>query len=448
MVINTLLIIKMSIILSGIEFNNTYPNEKFFKLTNEEENHNGFQFKTGLNIDTNVFDPNIDCGNGIYFCHLNYISTWFSYRHGKEIVYIREVSIPENATVVEYTVLKKFKTDYIILGEPQLIVNIPSLTFRILEIYPKQIRFLTNQTDELCLIAVKRNSSALEFVKNQTDELCLIAIKSNPLVLKYVKNQTDEMCLIAVKSNALALKYVKNQTDELCLIAVKTNVKALEYVKNQTDEMCLIAVKKYGNALQFVKNQTDEMCLIAVKVDGYALKFVNNKTDEICLIAIKKYGCALEFVKNQTNEICIEAIKNMSVALKFVKNQTDEMCLIAVKKDGYALEFVKNQTDEICIEAIKNNINSIVHIKNINNETNLFKIFELFPVITDVKWIDAILKQCTYTFRNQYSEFLTKYCIIKPYTQFSNRYILKTRYNTRYNLRHIAKINYYEEDIE
>jgi len=40
--------------LTGIEFKQLYPNTLFYKLTNETENHNGFQFKTGLNIDTEI----------------------------------------------------------------------------------------------------------------------------------------------------------------------------------------------------------------------------------------------------------------------------------------------------------------------------------------------------------------------------------------------------------
>jgi hypothetical protein len=42
-----------------------------------------------------------------------------------------------------------------------------------------------------------------------------------------VKEQTEEICLEAVKQDGAALKYVIEQTEEMCLEAVKQNVGAL-----------------------------------------------------------------------------------------------------------------------------------------------------------------------------------------------------------------------------
>ena len=227
----------MPIVYSGFEFNKKYPDGKFFKLTNEKENHNGFQFKTGLNVDTQTLNSEITCGNGIYFCYFYSVRKWFKYG-GTEMVYIRKVTIPENANVVEYTVDKKLKSDRLILGKPRLIIDIPSLRVKILQKLPNQIRFLSNQTDEICLEAVKNSGIALEFVTKQTDEICLEAVKNYGFALKFVKNQTDEICIEAVKNNGLALEFVTKQTDEICLEAVKNIASALEFVTNQTDEIC------------------------------------------------------------------------------------------------------------------------------------------------------------------------------------------------------------------
>jgi hypothetical protein len=43
--------------ITGIQFNEQYKDYKFVKLTTETENHNNFQFKTGLNIDHVKFNP-------------------------------------------------------------------------------------------------------------------------------------------------------------------------------------------------------------------------------------------------------------------------------------------------------------------------------------------------------------------------------------------------------
>lgn len=52
-------------------------------------------------------------------------------------------------------------------------------------------------------------------------------VKQNGLNLKYVKEQTPEICLAAVQENGLALEYVKEQTPEICLAAVKRSGCAL-----------------------------------------------------------------------------------------------------------------------------------------------------------------------------------------------------------------------------
>ena len=48
--------------------------------------------------------------------------------------------------------------------------------------------------------------------------------------LRYVKEQTLEICLAAVQQWGWALRFVKDQTLEICLAAVQQNGRALRYV--------------------------------------------------------------------------------------------------------------------------------------------------------------------------------------------------------------------------
>src|SRR5579872_6373145 len=90
-------------ILTGYEFNQKYCRHTFIKLTNESENHNGFQFQDGLNI----------CED-IYFVEDND----FKHYDNKEMKYIRKVIIPNDArlSILDSNRLK-FITDKIILGQ-------------------------------------------------------------------------------------------------------------------------------------------------------------------------------------------------------------------------------------------------------------------------------------------------------------------------------------------
>jgi hypothetical protein len=54
----------------------------------------------------------------------------------------------------------------------------------------------------------KQDGEALQYVHNQTEELCLEAVKEDGYALNYVHNQTKELCLAAVKEDKDALCYV------------------------------------------------------------------------------------------------------------------------------------------------------------------------------------------------------------------------------------------------
>ena len=47
------------------------------------------------------------------------------------------------------------------------------------------------------------------------------AVQQNGMDLRFVENQTPEICMVAVKQNSDALQYVRDQTPEICMVAVK-----------------------------------------------------------------------------------------------------------------------------------------------------------------------------------------------------------------------------------
>jgi hypothetical protein len=51
--------------------------------------------------------------------------------------------------------------------------------------------------------------------------------------LQYVKDQTEAICIEAVKQNGYSLRYVKEQTPEICIEAVKQNGYSLQYVNKK-----------------------------------------------------------------------------------------------------------------------------------------------------------------------------------------------------------------------
>ena len=204
-------------IYTGKEFNQKFKGP-FYKFVGKNGNmiNRGYQYKFGRNDLREKFNPSGKCSSGgLYFADKNNIVRFNNFGDN-----LYEVGVPDDARVYEESCT--FKTDSIILKE--------------IESYD--------------------------------------IVKHDKYLLRYIKNQTPEICLEAVKQNGRALIYVKNQTPEICLEAVKQNGWALIYVKNQTPEICLEAVKQDGYLLVFVNNQTPEICLEAVKQDGYSLLYV------------------------------------------------------------------------------------------------------------------------------------------------------------------------------
>lgn len=62
-------------------------------------------------------------------------------------------------------------------------------------------------------------------------EAALREVKRNGLLLRWVKEQTPEICMAAVKQNGNALQWVKEQTLELCAVAMLKNPNVEKYAK-------------------------------------------------------------------------------------------------------------------------------------------------------------------------------------------------------------------------
>src|ERR1700688_2020827 len=143
----------MNKLYTKTEFEEKYKNHTFVKLTNKKEIHNGFQFKTGLNIDTNEFNPYGECSKGgIYFTDINTLVLWLDYNE-EPMVNIRYVDFPEDVKIYEEK--DKFKADKIVLSERYLIENIKEWNNK-----------------EFIINSLKQNRNALEYVKEQTEEIC------------------------------------------------------------------------------------------------------------------------------------------------------------------------------------------------------------------------------------------------------------------------------------
>lgn len=98
---------------------------KYFKITNAEENHYGFQYTDGLNVLEEPFNdnPNDTCGKGgFYFTTIDHIHKFYSYG-----IYLREVFLPEND--LNFKIIMdgsghKWRANKIILGKKYSLLDL------------------------------------------------------------------------------------------------------------------------------------------------------------------------------------------------------------------------------------------------------------------------------------------------------------------------------------
>jgi hypothetical protein len=85
----------------------------YLKITNKLENHKGLQYQTGLIEDIIPFEPEGSCvPGGIYFSDEKNILTFLDYGE-----WIREVTIPSDAEMVQDSQGDKWRASKVILGE-------------------------------------------------------------------------------------------------------------------------------------------------------------------------------------------------------------------------------------------------------------------------------------------------------------------------------------------
>ena len=87
-------------------------NMDYYKIFNEKENHNGFQYKEGLNILEEEWNPSGSCTSGGFYIAKEDIFAFLDYGP-----WIRKITLPKDARVYKNPGSpKKYKADKIILG--------------------------------------------------------------------------------------------------------------------------------------------------------------------------------------------------------------------------------------------------------------------------------------------------------------------------------------------
>ena len=210
-------------------------------------------------------------------------------------------------------------------------------------------------------------------------------VRKKPGHLAYIEDQSEEMCLEAVKINGLSLYYAKVKTPAIYAAAIKENPHALNFIEDQTEDLCRLAIQEDGLSIQFVDKKTPSLCLTAVQQNGSALSHIPKElwTDELCMEAITQDPTILQLIDNQTEAMCIVAVSKNPEAIMYVQNQTGSIIKAAITKQNLTNQnFVQG-----FIDFKKFNIASIK-----NMETGEVYTFDDKATVTSISIVNPIIK--------------------------------------------------------
>lgn len=134
--------------------------------------------------------------------------------------------------------------------------------------------------------------------KFKTNEFHLKLIDKNPNCIEFIE-QTEELCILAIKNNLESLCLIKNITENIFSIVISKikcdtipfNSKiwphTLNMMKYQPEELCYVLIRKDSSLIRNIKNPTKEMRELAFELDKSNIIYVENPTTKMLMEAFK-----------------------------------------------------------------------------------------------------------------------------------------------------------------
>lgn len=172
----------------------------------------------------------------------------------------------------------------------------------------------------------------------------LMIIREKPTWLRFVKNQTEELCIEAIKKNITAFKYVKNQTYNTCTAVLDKSLEYFKYIKEPTLEIKKYLLSKDGTYIKDFENPSEELIIEAVKSKPESIFFISKPSEKVLEVLFKYDGSYLEYYPTENVELQKIAIANNILSINFIKEPCKDIILLfAMTYPEYFFVFDKYQ---------------------------------------------------------------------------------------------------------
>lgn len=111
---------------------------------------------------------------------------------------------------------------------------------------PSDIKKLSNPSDQLQIIAVKRQPDLIFSLKNPSIHVWRTALELEPMYIKYIESPIQELQMLAITKSIKTLEYIKKPTKVIQRYVIKHYPEYVHALRQIDDDVCLEALKKYG----------------------------------------------------------------------------------------------------------------------------------------------------------------------------------------------------------
>lgn len=164
----------------------------------------------------------------------------------------------------------------------------PTICMAAINKYPGAIREVREQTPELCILALLLGGEDEDLLTDiripLTPEICRAAVFADASNIIEIPEDllTEELCIMALRKDPDVFEWMALQTDAICMVAVEGYPGNLRHVKNQTHDICLTALKQDDSVWHDIKDKTEELSIAAVLIHEDMLRSIPEEFKEAC----------------------------------------------------------------------------------------------------------------------------------------------------------------------
>lgn len=216
----------------------------------------------------------------------------------------------------------------------------------------------------------------IRFVENQTERICNMAVKRDRDLFRYCKVQTFQVCLIAIYKRVHNLRYMHDQQEILCWKALEYDLNAIKYIRVPTYQMINYVIERDLSYLQIINiqeyHQSEILYWKAIVHDPNNIQFVNSPTEEMINYILEKDPSQLIYIVSEQSWMNI--LKKNLDHITLCRSQTVDMWRYIISEDENQLQHLNNK--KIIFELLKDDdmTNTLMTYLSPNEKKNLISL--------------------------------------------------------------------------